>query len=133
MGKMLSLVRRDAIHRSDRVPSVPAFASDARLVKGSQASGGKRVGPAGKKIGNAHLQWAFAEAATLCLRHNPQGQKLVARVGKQHGKGTALSLLAHQRGRAVYCLRKRQVAFAMEMCLQTSGSRAGEPGASLDS
>jgi hypothetical protein len=65
------------------------------------------------------------------LRHNPQGQKLLARLAKKHDTGTALSILAHKLGRAVYCMLQRQVAFAMELFLQTSGSRAGEPGASL--
>jgi hypothetical protein len=51
---------------------------------------------------------------------------------KKHDTGKALSILAHTLGRAVYFMRKRQVAFDMEMFLQTSGSRADEPGASLD-
>ena len=90
------------------------------------------MGTSGKKIGNAHLKWAFSEAATLFLRNNPQGQKLLARLEKKHDKGKALSILAHKLGRAVYFMLKRQVAFDMELFLQTSGSRAGEPGASLD-
>jgi transposase len=42
IGKMLSLVLLDDIHRIDRFPSVQEFASYCRLVKGSKASGGKR-------------------------------------------------------------------------------------------
>jgi transposase len=133
IGKILSLVRLSEIHRSDRFPSVQEFASDARLVKGSKESGGKRLGTSGKKIGNAHLKWAFSEAATLFVRNNPQAQKLLARLENKHDKGKALSLLAHTLGRAVYFMLKRKVAFDMEMFLQTEGSRAGEPGASLDS
>jgi transposase len=133
IGKILSLVLLDEIHRIDRFPSVQAFASDARLVKCRKESGGKRLGTSGKKIGNAHLKGAFSEAAALFLRHNPPGQKLLARLEKKHDKGKALSILAHTLGRAVSCMLKRQVAFDMEIFLQTSGSRAGEPGASLDS
>lgn len=129
IGKILSLVLLYEIQRSDRFPSVQAFASYARLVTCSKESGGKRLGTSGKKIGNAHLKWAFSAAATLCLRNNPQGQKLLARLEKKHDTGKALSMLAHTRGRAVYFLLKRQVAFDMEMFLQTSGSRADEPGA----
>jgi transposase len=129
IGKMLSLVRLYEIHRIDRFPSVQAFASYARLVKCSKASGGKRLGTSGKKIGNAHLKWAFSEAATVFLRNNPQAQKLLARLEKNHDKGKALSLLAHKLGRAVYFMLTRQVAFDLEMCLQTEGSSAGEPGA----
>jgi transposase len=129
IGKILSLVLLYEIHRIDRFPSVQEFASYARLVKCSKESGGKRLGTSGKKIGNAHLKWAFSEAATLFLRSNPQGQKLRARLEKKHDKGKALSILAHKLGRAVYFMLKRQVAFAMEIFLQTYGSRAGEPGA----
>jgi transposase len=119
IGKILSLVRLYEIHRIDRFPSVQEFASYARLVKCSKESGGKRLGTSGKKIGNAHLKWAFSEAATLFLRNNPQGQKLVARLEKKHGKGKALSILAHKLGRAVYFMLKRKVAFNMEIFLHT--------------
>ena len=132
MGKILSLVLLYEIHRLDRFPSVQDFASYCRLVKGRKESGGKRLGTSGKKIGNAPLTWAFSEAATLFLRHTPQGQKLLARLENKHDKGKALSILAHQLGRAVYVMLKRKVAFALEMFLQTEESRAGEPGASLD-
>jgi len=54
-------------------------------------------------------------------------------VQKKHDTGKALSLLAHQLGRAVDFRRKRKVAFDRERFLQTSESRAGEPGASRDS
>jgi transposase len=129
VGKILRLVLLYEIHQIERFPRVQEFASYCRLVKCSKESGGKRLGTSGKKIGNAHLKWAFSEAATLFLRNNPQGQKLLARLEKKHDKGKALSILAHTLGRAVYYMLKRQVAFDMAIFLQTSGSRAGEPGA----
>jgi transposase len=132
IGTILSLVLLYELHRIDRFPSGQDFASYCRLVKCRKESGGKRVGTSGKKIGHAHLTWAFSEAATLLLRHNPQGQKLLSRLAKKHDKGKALSILAHKLGRAVYFMLQRKVAFAMEGFLQTGGSRAGEPGASLD-
>jgi transposase len=119
IGKILRLVWRDEMHRIDRFPSVQDFASDGRLVKCRKESGGKRLGTSGKNIGHAHLQWAFSEAATLCLRHNPQGQSLLARWEKKHDQGKALTILAHKLGRAVYCMLKRKVAFDREMFIQT--------------
>ena len=107
------------IHDIHRFPSVQDFASYCRLVKCGKESGGKRLGTSGNKIGNAHLKWAFSEAATLFLRNNPQGQKLLSRLEKKHDKGKALSILAHKLGRAVYFMLKRQVAFDLEMFLQT--------------
>jgi transposase len=77
------------------------------------------LGTSGKKIGNAHLKWTFSEAATLFLRNNPQGQKLQSRLQNKHGKGKALSVLAHKLGRAVYVMLKRQVAFDMDSFLRT--------------
>jgi transposase len=115
LGKILSLVLRYAIHRIDRFPSVQDFASYGRLVKCRKASGGKRLGTSGKKIGNAHLKGAFSEAATLFLRHNPQGQKLLARLAKKHDQGKALRPLAHKLGRAIYFMLKRKVAFDLEV------------------
>jgi transposase len=132
MGKLLSLVLLYDIHPMERFPSVQAFASYGRLVTCAKESGGKRVGTAGKKIGTAHLTWALSEAAALFLPHNEPGQKLLARLEKKHDTGKALSILAHKLGRAVSDMLKRQVAFDRDIFLRTSGSRAGEPGASLD-
>jgi transposase len=119
IGKILSLVLLYEIHDINRFPSVQDFASYCRLVKCSKESGGKRLGTSGKKIGNAHLKWAFSEAAMLFLRNNPQGQKLLARLEKKHDKGKALSILAHKLGRAVYFMLERKVAFDMNRFLQT--------------
>jgi hypothetical protein len=65
------------------------FVSSGRLVKGAKESAGKRYGTSGTKIGNAYLTWAFSEAAVLFLRNNPTGQKSLARLERQPGKGKA--------------------------------------------
>jgi hypothetical protein len=132
IGKILRLVLLYEMHQIDRFPRVQDFASYCRLVKCAKASGGKRLGTSGNKMGNAHLTWAFSEAATLFLRGNEPGQKYLARLEKKHDKGKALSILAHKLARAVYGMLKRKTAFDLEQFLRTSGSRAGEPGASLD-
>ena len=60
-------------------------ASSCRLVKCTKESAGKRYGTWGTKIGNAHLKWAFSEAAVLFLRANPADQKyLTTRVSLRH-------------------------------------------------
>jgi transposase len=118
MGKILSLVLLYELHRIERFPSVQDCASSCRLVQCSKESGGKRVGTSGQKIGTAHLTWAFSEAATLFLRNNPQGQKLLSRLEKKHDKGKALSIPAPTLGRAVSFMLKRQVACDLEMFLQ---------------
>jgi transposase len=75
IGKILSLVLLYEIHDIDRFPRVQDFVSYCRLVKCAKESAGKRLGTSGKNIGNAHLKWAFSEAAALFLRNNEPGQK----------------------------------------------------------
>jgi transposase len=117
IGKILSLVLLYEIYDINRFPRVQEFASYCRLVKCAKESNGKRSGTLGTKIGNAHLKWAFSEAAVLFLRDNPAGQKLLARLEKKHGKGKALTILAHKLSRAVYYMLKRKVACDMQRFL----------------
>jgi transposase len=91
---------------------VQEFASYARLVKCKKPSGGQTLGTGGAKMENVHLKWACSEAAVLFLRHT-EGKKLIARIEKHHGKGKALSILAHKIGRAVFYMRARGTVFSM--------------------
>jgi transposase len=118
IGKILSLVLRYELHDMARFPKGQDFVSSCRLVQCAKESAGKRVGTSGPKIGNAHLTWAFSEAAVLCLRNNPARQKYMARLENTHHKGKALTILAHQLARAVSDMRKRQTAFDMDKGLQ---------------
>jgi len=77
----------------------------------------KKYGPGGKKIGNAHLRWAFSEATQLFLKGNVEGQKYLQRITNKHGKGKALSILAHKLGLAVYYMLKNKKSFDMEKFL----------------
>jgi len=72
IGKVLSLVILYEIHDVHRFPRVQDFASYARLVKCAKESAAKHHSGSGQKIGNAHLKWAFSEAAVLFLRANPE-------------------------------------------------------------
>jgi transposase len=102
IGKLLRLVLLYEFQDITRFPRVPDFVSYCRLVTCAKESAGKRYGTAGPKIGNASLTWAFSEAAVLFLRNHPAGQKYLARLEKKHGKGTALTVLAHKLAWAVY-------------------------------
>jgi transposase len=129
IGKILSLVLLYEIHDITRFPRVQDFVSYCRLVKCAKESAGKRSGTSGKKIGNAYLKWAFSEAAVLFLRNNAQGQKFLVRLEKKHGKGKALTILAHKLARAVYYMLTRDTVFEMDRFLNGYGSRVGEPAA----
>jgi transposase len=118
IGTILSLVLLDEIHDINRFPRVQNFLSYCRLVQCAKASAGTRVGTSGATIGNAHLTWAFSEAAVLCLRDHAAAQKYLARLEKKHDKGKALTILAQKLARAVYDRLTRQVAFDREKCFQ---------------
>jgi len=117
IGKILSLVILYEIQDINRFPTVQDFASYCRLVKCSKESAGKKYGSNGKKIGNAHLKWAFSEAAVLFLKGNEQGKRYLDRLTNKHGKGKALSILAHKLGRAVYFMLKSKKPFDQDKFL----------------
>jgi transposase len=117
IGKVLALTILYEVHDITRFDRVQEFASYARLIKCTKESGGKKLGTGGAKMGNVHLKWAFSEAAVTFLRHNSAGTKILARLEKTHGKGKALSILAHKIGRAVYYMLSRGTVFSMEKFL----------------
>jgi len=65
VGKILALVLFYEIHDIRRFAGEGEFLSYARLVRPQKTSAGKVTGGGGGKIGNAHLKWAFSEAACL--------------------------------------------------------------------
>ncbi|GBD95393.1 MAG TPA: IS110 family transposase [Nitrospirae bacterium] len=111
IGQTLALVILYEIHDIRRFEKVQNFVSYSRLVKPSKESAGKIYGHSGKKIGNAHLKWAFSEAAVIILRDVPEIKKYKEKLQKKHGKAKALSILAHKIGRAVYYMLKRKEVF----------------------
>jgi transposase len=111
VGKILALVLLYEIHDVGRFAEVGNFLSYARLVRCAHESGGKKLGSGGKKIGNPHLRWAFAEAACLFVRQSETAKKWVQRQEKKRGKGKALGILAAKLGRAVYHVLRKKVAF----------------------
>ena len=118
IGETLSLIILYEIHDIRRFPKVQDFVSYSRLVKPSKESAGKFYGHAGKKIGNAHLKWAFSEAAVLILREEPGIKKYKEKLQRKHGKAKALSILAHKIGRALYYMLKRKEVFNLKKFLK---------------
>jgi transposase len=114
VGPILGLTLLYELHDISRFPRVQDFLSYARLVKSQKASAGKVLGTSGNKIGNAHLKWAYSEAAVLFLFKNDPAKRLLNRLRSKHGKGKALSILAARLGRASYYMLRRNTAFDME-------------------
>jgi transposase len=119
IGKVLAMTILYEIHDIRRFDRVQEFASYARLVKCAKESAGKKHGTSGAKMGNVHLKWAFSEAAVLFVRHCAEGKRLLAQLEKKHGRGKALSILAHKLGRAAYYVLLREKAFDAERFIHT--------------
>jgi transposase len=113
IGDVLSATILYEIHDVARFPTVQNFASYARLVKPDKVSAGKKTGEGGGKIGNAHLKWAFSEAAAIALR-DERIKKYMARLQKRHAKSKAMTIIAHKLGRAAYFMLQRNKPFDEE-------------------
>ncbi|WP_092346177.1 hypothetical protein [Desulfuromusa kysingii] len=68
-------------------------------MKPEKQSNGKSYGHSVKRIGNAHLRWAFGEAVILMLKGNKPLQAKRQRLASKHGKGKALAILSQANAR----------------------------------
>jgi transposase len=119
IGKVLALVLLYEIQDIKRFPHDGNFLSYSRLVRCEHESAGKKKGSGGRKIGNAHLKWAFSEAACLMLRACPAAKLWVQRQERKRGKRKALSILEAKIGRAVYQMWRKQQPFDAERFLRS--------------
>jgi transposase len=114
VGPILALVLLYEMHQVERFEQVGQFLSYARLVRGEHESAGKKLGWGNKKIGNAHLRWAFAEAACLFLRGSERARQWKQKQEKKHGSAKVLGILAARLARAVYHMLRKHEAFDEE-------------------
>ena len=115
IGKILALTVLYEIGDITRFPQVGNFISYARLVKCAHESAGKRVVGRNNKIGNAHLKWAFGEAACLFLRESDQAKAWHQKLVSKYGKGKALSIIAQRLARTAYTMLKKRTVFDREV------------------
>jgi transposase len=111
VGPILALVLRYAIHDLRRFEHVGPLLSYARLVRCDHESAGKKLGTGGKKMGNAHLRWAFAAAVCLFLRGSDRAKQWQQKQEKKRGSGKALAIVAAKLARAIYHTLRQQQAF----------------------
>jgi transposase len=111
IGPILGLVLLYEIDAIRRFPEVGNFLSYSRLVLGVHESNGKVKGFGGRKLGNAHLKWAFSEAASLMLRSFEPAKRWMQRQSRKRGAKKAHAILEAKIGRAVYHLWRKQVPF----------------------
>lgn len=118
---MLTLIFLYEIEDISRFDSHQQFCSYARLIRPKKTSAGKPAGlPSHKKIGNAHLKWAFSEATVLLIRQSEAVKGYVERLTQKHGKGKALGILSHKLGRCLFYMLRRDRYFDEALFLQTS-------------
>jgi transposase len=117
IGKVLGLILLYEIQDIKRFPEDGNFLSYSRLVRCEHESAGKKKGSGGAKIGNAHLKWAFSEAAALMLRAVPALKTWVQRQERKRGKRKTLAILEAKIGRAVYQVWRKQQPFDLKKFL----------------
>jgi transposase len=117
IGVVLGLTLLYEVDDIKRFPDAGHVLSYARLVRCERESAGKVKGSGPRKVGNAHLKWAFSEAACLMLRAVPAAKAWVQRQEKKRGKRKALAILEAKIGRTVYHLWRKQVPFDLKRFL----------------
>lgn len=118
IGPVLSRTILFEIGDIKRFPTVQRFCSYARLVKPMHTSAGKKVSHGGgRKIGNPHLRWAFAEAVIIFLRDEAVGKNIMERLLKKYSKAKAMSAMSHKIARACYFMLLRGEPFNHEKFL----------------
>jgi transposase len=117
IGPILGLTLLYEVDDIARFPEPGNFLSYSRLVRCPHESAGKKKGSGGKKVGNAHLKWAFSEAACLMLRSCLPVKAWLQRQERKKGKRKALSILEAKIGRCVYHLWRKQVPFDVKRFL----------------
>jgi transposase len=118
IGPILGLILLYEIDTIARFPEPGNFLSYSRLVRCEHSSAGKVKGSGPKKIGNAHLKWAFSEAACLMKRSVPAVRSWCQRQEKKRGKRVATAVLEAKIGRTVYHLWRKQQAFDLKRFLK---------------
>jgi transposase len=113
VGKVMALILLYELHDVQRFDDVGQFLSYARLVRCAHESAGKKVGTGGKKIGNAHLRWAFGEAACLFLRASERAKKWKQKQQAQRrGEGGVRNIYYHLPRAKSGLVGRRQLAGA---------------------
>lgn len=120
VGKVLTLLFLYEIDDITRFDNVGQFCSYSRLIRPVKTSAKKKVAAkSNKKIGNAHLKWAFSEATLLLIRTCKPVKARYEKLTNRHGKGKALGILSHKLGRTLYYMNKREEYFDMDKFLAT--------------
>jgi len=121
---ILGLILLYEIDNIARFPEVGNFLSYSRLVRCEHSSAGKVTGSGPKKVGNAHLKWAFSEAAALMKRCCPAVRSWSQRQEAKSGKRKALAVLEAKLGCTVYHLWRSRCPSGLSIIPRPSSQTA---------
>ena len=123
------LAHSQQTNRQDHRPQI----GKTRAYKANRGGVAARLGdPAVQQSRAVAPTWAFSEAAVLSGRNHPAGPNSRARLAKHPGKGNALTVLAHPRGRAVDDRVRRETAFDLANFVSAAWRGTSAPAASRD-
>lgn len=115
IGTILAMTIMLEVGDIGRFKTVGDFASYARCVNSRRVSNGKQKGKGNTKNGNAHLAWAFSEAAVYGVRFNETIQRYYQRKrSKAKHMMIARKTVAHKLARACYHMLCTQTPFDVE-------------------
>jgi transposase len=116
IGEVLAIVIMLETGDITRFAAVGNFASYARCVDSARYSNGKKKGEGNTKNGNAHLVWAFIEAANFTRRFSAEAKRFFERKTARTNKVIATKALAHKLARASYHMLKERQPFDVKRC-----------------
>jgi transposase len=116
IGEVLAIVIMLETGDITRFAAVGNYASYARCVDSARYSNGKKKGEGNTKNGNAHLVWAFIEAANFTRRFSAEAKRFFERKAARTNKVIATKALAHKLARASYHILKERQPFDVKRC-----------------
>ena len=116
IGEVLAIVIMLETGDITRFAEVGNFASYARCVDSARLSNGKKKGEGNTKNGNAHLVWAFIEAANFARRYSKEAKRFFERKRAKTNSVLATKALAHKLARASYHMLKEKRPFDVKRC-----------------
>lgn len=98
----------------ERFARVGDYSSYCRMVDSQRLSNGKKKGEGNRKCGNAHLAWAYIEAANFAIRYYPPVRRWYDRKASKRHRVVALKAVAHKLARGCYYVLRDHVPFDIE-------------------
>ena len=95
----------------DRFGSAGEYASYCRCVPSSYWSNEKKKGEGNTKNGNKYLAWAYAEAASFCIRYCEEARKYYQRKQSKTNIPSAYRAISNKLAKACYYLMKEGTTF----------------------